>query len=214
MDNYVIILFKNKKKKKLIKGYKTESNAKSKFESIIKGNKVKFPMYYENAEPCNYEIGLLTNQSAYQKSLFTTDDMGRNNIVKLEGESEYIFINIKSYDVEELIYDWQTDNRITYDEMISTYCKKNTLKNISTLNNKLVIQIDEEFYLFSLKNTEDSVRLLQTMEHDFMTSGRRDAFFVRDISTVHRKWMYDLLERYGFDRKKLYRQNTTYSKRN
>jgi len=213
MDNYVIILFKNKKKKKLIKGYKTESNAKSKFKSILKENKVKFPVYYENAEPCNFELGLLTNQSSYQKSLFTTDDLGRNNLVKLEGKSDYIFMDIKTYLVEEKIYDWQTDNRITYDEMISNYCKKNTLKNISTLNNKLIIQIDEQFYLFSLKNSDDSVRLLQTMEHDFMTSGRRDGFFVRDMSTVHRKWMYDLLENHGFDRKKLYRQNTTYSKR-
>jgi len=207
-------LFKNKKKKKLIKGYKTESNAKSKFKSILKENKVKFPVYYENAEPCNFELGLLTNQSSYQKSLFTTDDLGRNNLVKLEGKSDYIFMDIKTYLVEEKIYDWQTDDRITYDEMVSNYCKKNTLKNISTLNNKLIIQIDEQFYLFSLKNTEDSVRLLQTMEHDFMTSGRRDAFFVRDMSTVHRKWMYNLLESHGFDRKKLYRQNTTYSKRN
>lgn len=207
-------MFKNKKKKKLIKGYKTESNAKSKFKSILKENKVKFPVYYENAEPCSFELGLLTNQSSYQKSLFTTDDLGRNNLVKLEGESDYIFMDIKTYLVEEKIYDWQTDDRITYDEMVSNYCKKNTLKNISTLNNKLIIQIDEQFYLFSLKNTEDSVRLLQTMEHDFMTSGRRDAFFVRDMSTVHRKWMYNLLESHGFDRKKLYRQNTTYSKRN
>lgn len=213
MDNYVIILFKNKKKKKLIKGYKTESNAKSKFKSILKENKVKFPVFYENAEPCNFELGLLTNQSSYQKSLFTTDDLGRNNMVKIEGESDYIFLDIKSYDIEERIYDWQTDNRITYDELVSTYCKQNTLKNISTLNNKLIIQIDENFFLFSLKNTEDSVRLLQTMEDNFMKSGRNDAFFVRDLSTVHRKWMYDLLEKYGFDRKKLYRQNTTYSKR-
>src|SRR6056300_1605141 len=213
MDNYVIILFKNKKKKKLIKGYKTESNAKSKFKSILKENKVKFPVFYENAEPCNFELGLLTNQSSYQKSLFTTDDLGRNNMVKIEGESDYIFLDIKSYDIEERIYDWQTDNRITYDELVSTYCKQNTLKNISTLNNKLIIQIDENFFLFSLKNTEDSVRLLQTMEDNFMKSGRNDAFFVRDLYTVHRKWMYDLLEKYGFDRKKLYRQNTTYSKR-
>lgn len=206
-------MFKNKKKKKLIKGYKTESNAKSKFKSILKENKVKFPVFYENAEPCNFELGLLTNQSAYQKSLFTTDDLGRNNVVKIEGESDYIFLDIKTYDIEEKIYDWQTDTRITYDELVSTYCKQNTLKNISTLNNKLIIQIDEKFFLFSLKNTEDSVRLLQTMEDNFMKSGRNDAFFVRDLSTVHRKWMYDLLENYGFDRKKLYRQNTTYSKR-
>jgi hypothetical protein len=37
---------------------------------------------------------------------------------------------------------------------------------------------------------------------------------VRDTSTTHRKWMYELLEKKGFDRKLLYRQTTTFSKRN
>jgi len=206
-------LFKNKKKKKLIKGYRTESNAKSKFKDIITNNQVKFPIRYENAELCNFEIGILTNQSSYQKSLFTTDDLGRNNMVKVEGESQYIFVDIKPFLVEETILDWHTNEKISYDELISTYCKQNTFKSISTLNNKLIIQIDETFHLFTLKNSEDSIRLLETIEDDFRSLGRRDAFFVRDTSTVQRKWMYDLLEKYGYDRKKLYRQNTTFSKR-
>ena len=213
MDNYIIVLFKNKKKRKIIKGYATESNAKSKFKKLIKDNHIKFPIYYENAEFSNYELGLLTNQQSHQISLFTTDDVGRNNIVKVEGESEYVFLDIQKYDLEEKIYDWQTDSRISFDDLISNYCKQNTFKNISTLNNKLIIQIDETFYLFSLKNSEDSIRLLQTLEKEFISNGRKDAMFVRDLNTVQRKWMYNLLENYGFDRKKLYRQVTTFSKR-
>jgi len=213
MSNYIIILFKNKKKKKFIKGYATESNSKSKFKKMIDGNKIKFPVYYENGEPSNYEIGLLTNQSSYQASLFTTDEFGRNTTVKLEGTTGYVFLDLKPYLMEEKIQDWQTDKRISYDELLKTYCKQNTLKSIFTLNNKLVIQVDEEFNLFSLKNTEDSIRLLQIMEKDFMESGRSDAFFVRDLSTTQRKWLYDLLESHGYDRKTLYRQTTTFSKR-
>lgn len=206
-------MFKNKKKRRIIKGYSTENNAKNKFKKLVDGKSIKFPVYYENAEPCTFELGLLTNQKSFQISLFTTDEIGRNNPVKVEGDSDYVFLDIQKYDLEEKIYDWQTDSRIGFDDLIKTYCKQNTLKNISTLNNKLIIQIDEVFYLFSLKNTEDSIRLLQTMEKEFMTTGRRDAIFVRDLSTTQRKWMYNLLEEYGFDRKKLYRQNTTFSKR-
>ena len=207
-------MFKNKKKKRIIKGYSTEAHAKNKFKKLISNNKIKFPVYYENAEPSNFQLGLLTNQKSFQISLFTTDELGRNNTVKVEGDSDYVFLDISNYDIEEKIYDWQTDKRITFDQLIKEYCKQNTLKNISTLNNKLVIQVDEVFYLFSLKNTEDSIRLLQTLEKEFMSTGRRDGIFVRDLSTVQRKWMYDLLENYGFDRSKLYRQSTTFSKRN
>ena len=87
------------------------------------------------------------------------------------------------------------------------------MKSIFTLNNKLCIQIDENINLFSLKNKSDSERLLQVMEKYFMDNGRSDAFFVRDISSAQRKWTYKLLEDKGYDKNKLYRLKTTFSKR-
>ena len=42
MENYIIVLFKNKKKKKIIKGYATEKNANLKFDSLIKDNNIPF----------------------------------------------------------------------------------------------------------------------------------------------------------------------------
>ena len=87
------------------------------------------------------------------------------------------------------------------------------MKSISSLNNKIIVQVDEDFKLFSLKNIEDCQRCLQIMEKHFRQKGRRDAFFVKDTSTTQRKWLYNILEEKGFDRRKLYRQTTTYSKR-
>ena len=87
------------------------------------------------------------------------------------------------------------------------------MKSISTLHNKLVIQINDNFNLFSLKNIDDSHRLIETMEKYFRDNNRSDSIFVKDISTTQRKWMYDLLVDNGFDKKKLYRQTTTFSKR-
>jgi hypothetical protein len=37
--------------------------------------------------------------------------------------------------------------------------------------------------------------------------------FVKDTDTIHRKYLYGLLEKNGFDKKKFYRQSTTFSER-
>jgi hypothetical protein len=145
--------------------------------------------------------------------LFKMDEVGRNNSVHMSDESEYVIKRIDDYKVEEMIYDWQKECRITFFDLISTYLPKKTIKVVSKLHNKIVIQNDDDFKLFSLKNEEDSERLLQTLESYFISNSRTDSLFVRDESTINRKWMYNVLEKQGFNRKKLYRQKTTFSKR-
>lgn len=209
---YIIVLFKNKKKRKIIKGYNTEKRANKFFNSLVKSNNVKFPMIYENAEKVEYEIGLLTNQSKIQKTLYTIDELGRNQIVNIE-DPDLIFLDIKKYDLEEKIYDWQTEEKITYEYFSKKYLSTKELKSIFTVHNKIVIQIDEEFNVFSLKNNFDSVRLLDTLQEDFINGGRMDGIFVRDTSTTQRKWIYNVLVEKGFDKQRLYRRKTTFSKR-
>ena len=213
MENFIIVLFKNKKKKKIIKGYVTEKNANLKFDSLVKSNDVPFEIVFENSEKSVYEIALLSRNDDYQVPLFKMDEVGRNNSVFISGESDYIIKRIENYKLEELIYDWQTESRITFNELLTTYLPKKNVKVVSKLHNKVVIQCDEDFKLFSLKNEEDSERLIQTLESFFFKLSRTDCLFVRDESTVNRKWMYNILEKSGFNRKKLYRQKTTFSKR-
>ena len=211
-DNYLIVLFKNKKRKKIIKRYSTKKNATDSFNRLIKENNILFDKVIENATPVNYEIGLLSKDSSFQKSLFITDDMGRNNPVNLE-DPEYVFLDIKSYRLEETIFDWQTKLKITLEQLIKKYCKSKDLKNIFTLHNKLCIQINEDVSTFSLKNKEESDRLLDALQNAFLELKRADAIFVRDVSNVQRKWLYQILEDKGFDKKRLYRLKTTFSKR-
>ena len=211
-DNYLIVLFKNKKRKKIIKRYSTKKNATDSFNRLIKENNILFDKVIENATPVNYEIGLLSKDSSFQKSLFITDDMGRNNPVNLE-DPEYVFLDIKSYKLEETIFDWQTKLKITLEQLIKKYCKSKDLKNIFTLHNKLCIQINEDVSIFSLKNKEESDRLLDALQNAFLELKRADAIFVRDVSNAQRKWLYQILEDKGFDKKRLYRLKTTFSKR-
>jgi len=215
MDNnkFLIILFKNKQKRKIIKRYSTESNAKKKFNELISNNdKVLFDKSIENATPCNYELGLLTNTTNIQNSLFITDELGRNNPVNLENPN-YVFLDIKKFKVEETIFDWQTQKKISVGDLIKKYCKKPELKSIFTLHNKICIQIELNVSIFSLKDGDESDRLLNTLQTYFMENNRMDALFVSDVSSAQRKWIYKLLEDKGFDKKRLYRLKTTFSKR-
>jgi len=213
MENYIVVLFKNKKKKKIIKGYVTEKNALIKYNNLIKNNTVEFEVLYENSEPCKYEIALLSRVDDFQIPLYKMDEIGRNNSVFLEDNNDFTIKKISNYKIEEFIHDWSTGNRISFSNFIKKYCPTKNVKVISKLHNKIVVQNDETFNLFSLKNEEDSERFLQTLESYFFKNGRNDSIFVRDESTINRKWMYDILEKNGYDRKKLYRQKTTFSKR-
>lgn len=214
MENkFLIVLFKNKQKRKIIKCYSKESNAKNKFLDLVNKNKnVLFEKVIENATLCEYELGLLTNTTNIQKSLFITDDIGRNLPVNLENP-DYVFLDIKKFKIEETIFDWQKQKKITVNEMVKTYCSDKDLKSIYTLNNKLCVQKDLDVFIFSLKDKFESERLLDVLQTYFMDNSRSDAFFVKDISTTQRKWLYELLETKGFDKKRLYRLKTTFSKR-
>jgi hypothetical protein len=211
-DNYIIVLFKNKKRKKIIKRYATEKQALSFFNKTINENNVIFEKKIENAEEVDYEIGLLSKNQSFQPSLFITDEYGRNNPVNLENP-EYVFLNIKKYKVEELIFDWQKQSKISFIDFIKIYCKTNELKNIFTLNNKICVQIDDDVNVFSLKDINESERFLDTLQKYFYENNRKDSILVKDISIAQRKWLYDMMVKKGFDKKRLYRLKTTFSKR-
>ena len=112
--DFLIVLFKNRKKRKIIKRYRTEKRSLDKFNELVKqSSSVLFPKLIENAEESNYELAILTNKTKIQNSLFLTDDLGRNVPVNLENP-EYVFLKIEKYYTEELIYDWQNKSKITF----------------------------------------------------------------------------------------------------
>lgn len=179
---------------------------------VKESENVLFDKKIENAEECSYELGILTNTTKIQKSLFLTDDLGRNVPVQFD-DPGYVFLDIKKYKVEETIFDWQQQDKITFKELLIKYCNPKFFKSIFTLHNKICIQIDESLSLFSLKDKEESDRLLYTLQDYFIDNNRSDAIFVRDVSSAQRKWIYNVLVENGFDKKRLYRLKTTFSKR-
>jgi hypothetical protein len=210
MANYLIVLFKNKTKKKIIKKFVTLSRAKKFYNNLIKeSNDVIFEVSVENGIDCRFEVGLIelsTNQSA---PVYMMDDLGRNIKVKLEDEGISI-LSISPYKIEDLIFDIKNSKKITTQEFIKNHLKGDGLKMVSVLNNKVVLQKDEKIELFSLKNEQECSRFVESLSSLFFKTKRADCLFIKDCSGPQRKYLYNLLESNGFDKKVLYRKFTTY----
>lgn len=206
----MVVLFKDKEKRKIINKFLTDKRAQKYYEKLIKeSDEVLFDMKYENGFECKYELGLIQYGSSKKQSFFVRDEYGRQVKVELEDE-DHTILKISNYRIEEYIYDYQTKKKITSKDLIKKYLPKVGLKLISKLNNKIVIQNDDEFNLFTLKNNEDSDRFLETLTEYFRKEKRIDCILVKDTSTVQRKYLYDLLITKGFQRSYLFRQSTTH----
>jgi hypothetical protein len=210
MANYLIVLFKNKKRKRIIKKFVTLSRAKNLYKELINESKdVIFEVLVENGKECKFELGLVENRTNQSAPVYMTDEYGRSVKVKLE-EDGMSLLEITPYREEELIYDVQNKVKITSQELIKKYFKGDGLKMLSVLNNKAILQKDEETYLFSLKNESECSRFVDCLSSYFFKTKRGDCLFVKDYSSAQRKYLYNLLESNGFDKKVLYRKFTTY----
>ena len=206
-------MFKNKKRKKIIKSFIKKNTAELYFKKICEqSDKVKFNVEVENSLDVTYEVGLLCKNIDTQFQLFSQDDIGRNIRVALE-DSDLQIIKIHRYRVPEKLHDWSTNKRITYDEFFKKHFTNKELKNVFTVNNKIIVQRDEQTSVYSLKNIEESKRLLMLLQDEFVSLKRADAIFVKDMDTIQRKYLYEHLEKLGIDKKRLYRQSTTFSER-
>jgi|TARA_R110001592_G_scaffold41594_5_gene135755 hypothetical protein len=205
-NKYKIILFKNGKRVKCFFSSNSYKSILRKYSNIINEKKPKFIIEYLSRKKTRFEVGVVTTESV-DDSIFVKDEFGRTKEVTM-GDTTYSIVKLLPYWREELIYDHTSKTKITYLDFLSTYLNYKDFKQVFTLNNKLVVQNDEEFNLFSLKTVSDALRLIDIIEFELMDAGRMDCLFVRDTNTVQRKQLYDLLERKGYDRGFLRKQYT------
>jgi hypothetical protein len=212
--NYLVVLFKNKERKKIINKFKTLKNAQDFFDKKIDASsKVIFGKEIENASDCFFELALLKRRDDNFETMFVRDDYGRQ--VKIETDDpDYKIIKISKYLVEEKIFDISKNKKISVNDFIKTYLPKNSIKLISSLNNKIIVQNDNLINLFSLKNEMESKRFLDSLSDYFQKEGRIDSIIVSESSKEQKKYLYDLLCSSGIDKQTLYRRSTTFKKRN
>jgi len=210
VPKYYVVLFKNKTRKKIIKKFSNFKNAEKFYTELTKkSSEVIFSKKIENGFECDYELGLLQNKSNDIFDVYKNDELGRNIQVVLEDQN-YDLLKIADYSVEEQIYDIQKSKKIFTEIFIKNYLKGDGLKMISTLNNKIIVQLDEKCNLFSVKSSEEARRYIDSLSQHFYNINRKDCMFVKDESTAQKKYLFELLFNLGVDKKILYRQYTTH----
>jgi hypothetical protein len=208
---YIVVLFKNKSKKKIINKFKTKERATAFYKKMIDENNVIFDCQTENGSTCFFELGLLEKDSSNFDSYFIKDDLGRQVRVEMDSD-DYKMIEVKKYKVEELIYDVNKKEKIPVTKFIRSYLPKTSVKLLSKLNNKVVLQNDNDVKLFSLKSEDDADRFLDSLGDYLIDNGRMDCILVKDTTKQQKKYLYNILEEKGIDKSVLYRRFTTFRK--
>jgi predicted Fe-Mo cluster-binding NifX family protein len=209
MENYMVVLFKDKTKKKIIKKFITFKKAKSFYNDLLKkSDEVIFNVEVESGKECKYEVGIVELSSKQLVPVYITDEFGRSIKVKLNEDGMTLF-QISPYKKEELIYDIKESKKITVQDLIKKYMRGDGLKMVSVLNNKVVVQEDEKINLFTLKSEKEASRLVDCMSLHFFKIKRGDCLFIKDYSSTQRKYLYTLLESNGFSKRVLYRKFTS-----
>lgn len=209
---YLIVLFKNKKRKKILNKFKTLERANLYFNDLIKkSNEVKFDVRFENGRSSKYEVGFLESGSTNFDLYFVKDDLGRQIKVDLD-DPDYKLLKISEFKLEEYIYDVQTKKKISFNKFLKDYLPKTGIKLLSKLNNKIAIQNDDQLNLVSLKSIDECSRFIDILESYLFNEGRLDCILVKDTSKDQKKYLYDLLEKKGINKSFLYRRFTTFSK--
>lgn len=211
--NYLIVLFKNKERKKIINKFVTYERAKQFFDKKVKQSDcVEFEVNLENATPCSYELALIEKKNNKFDSLYVRDSLGRQVKIDLDDEN-YRVMSIVKFNVEEKLYDVGQKEKITFDKFVKKYLKTGSVKLISKLNNKVVLQDNDVVNLFSLKDINESQRFLDCLKQHLINTDRMDVIVVSDTSNTQKKYLYDILSQMGIDKKLLYRTTTTFKPR-
>jgi len=209
---YLIVLFKNKKRKKILNKFKTLERANKYFNDTLKtSNNVLFSKSFENGKPCKYEIGFLESGSTDFNLYFVKDELGRQIKVDID-DPDYRLTKIVDYNIEELLYDVNKKNKISFGGFIKKYLTRSGIKLISKLNNKVAIQNDDKVNLVSLKSIDECSRFIDVLEDYLIKNGRLDCILVKDTSKQQKKYLYTILESKGIDKSFLYRRFTTFTR--
>jgi hypothetical protein len=207
--NYLIVIFKNNIKSKLINKFITEDRAIDYFKSLKKNmESVIFPVECKNGKNVKLELALLTNKPT-KNNLFLKDDIGRQIKINLSDEN-FTIKEILKYKIEEKFLEVRKNRKLDSKEFLEKFLNKNGIKMLSKLNNKVILQNDDKIDLFTFKSIKESERFLECLQNYLYENNKKDCIIVKDVSITQRKYLYEILVNEGFDKKYLFRQSTTH----
>lgn len=207
--NYLIVIFKNNIKSKLINKFITEDKAVNYFKGLKKKmESVIFPVEFKNGKSVKLELALLTNKPT-KNNLFLKDEIGRQIKINLSDEN-FTIKEILKYKEEEKFLEVRKNKKLDSLEFLEKFLNKTGIKMLSKLNNKVILQNDDKVDLFTFKNIKESERFLDCLQNYLFENNKKDCIIVKDVSITQRKYLYEILVNEGFNKKYLFRQSTTH----
>ena len=203
---YHIVLFCNKKKIKTLYSCKKSSTIYEEWREYKTEKKPPYTKIYggkRNQEQI-FELALIFPMNRWVSKVWVKDSLGRNIEAVIE-DKKFRIKEIIPYWKEELIYDFESKERIRYHQMMEYILSITEIAQIFTLNNKLFVQIENDIRLFGNKNISDTERLFDIVKEEVIRKKRGNFIFVKDITTHQRKLLYRLLESKGYKRSELFR---------
>ena len=201
---YQILLFKNKKKVKILKVAQKLKTIMRYWQDIKGTVKPRFTVEYKGRDgtarnqKVNYELVLLYPPNKRVKTgVYVKDELGRIKEAKICDEN-YRIKEIFPFWMEEKIFDLQANRHIRYHELLEKILTHQEIGQIFKLNTKLIVQIDDNFEIYEVKNLNDSNRLFDLVREDILEKKRGNYLFVKDVSSSQRSYLYKILVNKGY----------------
>jgi len=213
----VVLLSNGEYKKTLHRSGKKETCFKHYHNLIDKNQSVKFPKKYINTEkivPVNFRI--CVTKPTEPDDVFRTvrDNFGRTYTEKPLGD--WTILASEDYQVEEEFWIYGNNpkaKRPTIEAVVkklfTNAFKKNMVKQIIVVHNKLLIHNEEQFDMVICKNIKDAQRLHHTLAKISHKQKIKSLMFMGTASPATASLMYELIhKKTGWPYRKIWKTST------
>jgi hypothetical protein len=202
---YRITLVGNNKQKKVLVDLTDFTGVTETYESMLKNNKVILPQKYVNTNgiiPMQYHLVLSKTKEDGDKNRIIRNELGKL-VEETTTNNNWSILDKKPFLVEETfwVYGYNhvnerfTTAEIVVEILMKDLRKKNIVKTIRTVHNKLIIQSDyDDFNMIICKCEEDAKRLYnKLLEASKKTTIKRLLFMGNATTTESVTRMYDII---------------------
>lgn len=215
---YRVVLTCNGKYKKTLHKSKTRETCFTNYHRLIDENKsVKFPKRFVNTKkikPIKYEICVTKPTTPDDTFRTIRNDYGKTYVEKPLGD--WTILDSNEYNIEEKFWIFGYDskgNRPIIDDVVKKLFvgayKKNMVKQVIVVYNKLIIYNEEQFDMIICKCLEDAQRLHHTLAKIAKKQKIKNLLFMGTASQATISIMYDIIkEKTGWPIIKIRRTST------
>lgn len=198
---YRVILVSNGEYKKTLHRCKTKETAFINYHNIKKINKILFPKKFINTtsiKPIHYKICVIKPTEETDTFRMLRDDYGK--IYKEKPLGDWTILDSADFDLEETFWIYGMNSkgkRPTISEVVKRLMngiyKKNMVKQVVIVHNKLLIYNEDQFDMIVCKCLEDAQRLHHTLSKIAKKQKIKNLMFMGTASAATISRMYDLI---------------------